>query len=162
MKHLLSALLIMTLFISCKKENSETSESSSVAPSEIPYIAKNEKEIEDYVAKKGLKGTKTESGLYYVINNPGTGKQATPASNVTVAYKGYFMDGKVFDQSDDKGISFGLSQVVKGWTEGISYLKEGGSALLVIPAKLGYGGSDYGSIPGGSVLIFEVKLISVN
>lgn len=149
----------MTLFISCKKE---TSESSSVAPSEIPYIAKNEKEIEDYVAKKGLKGTKTESGLYYVINNPGTGKQATPASNVTVAYKGYFMDGKVFDQSDEKGISFNLNQVVKGWTEGISYLKEGGSATLVIPAVLGYGGSDNGKIPGGSVLVFDVKLISVN
>ncbi|KDN55264.1 FKBP-type peptidyl-prolyl cis-trans isomerase [Flavobacterium seoulense] len=159
MKHLLSALLIMTLFISCKKE---TSESSSVAPSEIPYITKNEKEIEDYVAKKGLKGTKSESGLYYVINNPGTGKQATPASNVTVAYKGYFMDGNVFDESDEKGISFGLNQVVKGWTEGISYLKEGGSAILVIPAKLGYGGSDNGKIPGGSVLVFEVKLISVN
>ncbi|MFC5682040.1 FKBP-type peptidyl-prolyl cis-trans isomerase [Flavobacterium sp. MAHUQ-51] len=159
MKHLLSALLVMTLFISCKKE---TSESSSVAPSEIPYIAKNEKEIEDYVAKKGLKGTKTESGLYYVINNPGTGKQATPASNVTVAYKGYFMDGNVFDQSDEKGISFNLNQVVKGWTEGISYLKEGGSAILVIPAVLGYGGNDNGKIPGGSVLIFDVKLISVN
>jgi FKBP-type peptidyl-prolyl cis-trans isomerase FkpA len=158
MKHLLSALLIMTLFISCKKESNNSSE----APSEIPYVAKNEKQIEKYVAEKGLKGTKSESGLYYVIKEPGTGKQATPASNVTVAYKGYFMDGKVFDQSDEKGISFGLGQVVKGWTEGISYLKEGGSALLVIPAKLGYGGSDYASIPGGSVLIFEVKLISVN
>jgi len=158
MKHLLSAVLILTLFISCKKESNNASE----APSEIPYVAKNEKEIEKYVAEKGLKGTKSESGLYYVIKDPGTGKQATPESNVTVAYKGYFMDGKVFDQSDEKGISFGLNQVVKGWTEGISYLKEGGSALLVIPAKLGYGGNDYASIPGASVLIFEVKLISVN
>lgn len=160
MKHLLSVLLIMTLFISCKKETN--SNNTSEAPSEIPYVAKNEKEIEEYVAKKGLKGTKSESGLYYVINDPGTGKQATPASNVTVAYKGYFMNGEVFDQSDEKGISFGLGQVVKGWTEGISYLKEGGSAILVIPAVLGYGGSDNGKIPGGSVLVFEVKLISVN
>ena len=157
MKKLLSAVLIMTLFISCKKESK-----SSEAGSEIPYIAKNEKEIEKYVAEKGLKGTKSESGLYYVIQDPGTGAQATPASNVTVAYKGYFMDGKVFDQSDEKGISFGLNQVVKGWTEGISYLKEGGSAILVIPAKLRYGGNDYGSIPGGSVLVFEVKLLKVN
>lgn len=148
----------MMLFISCKKESNNSSE----APSEISYVAKNEKEIEKYVAEKGLKGTKSESGLYYVIKDAGTGKQATPESNVTVAYKGYFMDGKVFDESDEKGISFGLNQVVKGWTEGISYLKEGGSALLVIPAKLGYGGSDYASIPGGSVLIFEVKLVSVN
>ncbi|MEO8253256.1 MAG: FKBP-type peptidyl-prolyl cis-trans isomerase [Flavobacterium sp.] len=148
----------MTLFISCKKESKDTTE----APSEIPYVAKNEKQIDEYVAKKGLKGIKSESGLYYVITEPGTGKQATPQSNVTVAYKGYFMDGKVFDQSDDKGISFGLNQVVKGWTEGVSLLKEGGSALLIVPAKLGYGGNDYASIPGGSVLIFEVKLLSVN
>lgn len=147
----------MTLFISCKKED-KTKE----AGSEISFVAKNEKQIEDYVAKKGLKGIKSDSGLYYVINDPGTGAQATPDSNVTVAYKGYFMDGTVFDQSDDKGISFGLNQVVKGWTEGISYLKEGGSAVLVIPAKLGYGENDYASIPGGSVLVFEVKLISVN
>lgn len=158
MKHLLSALLIMTLFISCKKESKDTTEASS----EIPYVAKNEKQIDEYVAKKGLKGIKSESGLYYVITEPGTGKQATPQSNVTVAYKGYFMDGKVFDQSDEKGISFGLNQVVKGWTEGVSLLKEGGSALLIVPAKLGYGGNDYASIPGGSVLIFEVKLLSVN
>lgn len=150
----------MTLFISCKK-NEDKNENKQVG-SEIPYVAKNEKQIEDYVVEKGLKGIKSESGLYYVINEPGTGAQATPESNVTVAYKGYFMDGKVFDQSDEKGISFGLNQVVKGWTEGISYLKEGGSALLVIPAKLGYGGNNYASIPGGSVLVFEVKLISVN
>lgn len=157
MKQLLSALLIVTLFISCKKEGE-----MSKAGSEIPYIAKNEKQIEEYVAQKGLKGTKSESGLYYVINEPGTGKQATPTSNVTVAYKGYFMDGKVFDQSDENGISFGLDQVIKGWTEGISYLKEGGSAVLVIPAVLGYGGNDNAKIPGGSVLVFDVKLISVN
>ncbi len=116
----------------------------------------------DYVAKNKLTATKTDSGLYYVINEAGDGEQPTATSNVTVAYKGYFTNGNVFDQSNASGISFGLNQVIKGWTEGIPYFKEGGSGILLVPSHLGYGSNDYSSIPGGSVLIFEVKLISVN
>ena len=100
--------------------------------------------------------------MYYVINEAGTGKQPTTTSNVTVAYKGYFTNGSVFDQSNADGISFGLQQVIRGWTEGIPYFKEGGSGILLVPAHLGYGNSDYSGIPGGSVLVFEVKLIKVN
>ena len=100
--------------------------------------------------------------LYYIINEQGTGTQPTAASNVTVAYKGYFTNGNVFDQSKAEGISFGLNQVIKGWTEGIPYFKTGGSGVLLIPSHLGYGSTNNGPIPGGSVLIFDVKLISVN
>ena len=100
--------------------------------------------------------------MYYIINEQGTGTQPTAASNVTVAYKGYFTNGNVFDQSKAEGISFGLNQVIKGWTEGIPYFKTGGSGVLLIPSHLGYGSTNNGPIPGGSVLIFDVKLISVN
>ncbi len=155
MKHILSTLLVLTLFSSCTKD--KTSETTS-----IDYVAKNEKEITDYIAKNKLTAQRSDSGLYYVINEPGTGVQPTAASNVTVAYKGYFTNGTVFDQSSASGISFGLSQVIKGWTEGIPYFKKGGSGILLVPAHLGYGNNDYSSIPGGSVLIFDVKLISVN
>ena len=81
---------------------------------------------------------------------------------MTVAYKGTFLNGKIFDQSTNAGIKIGLNQVIKGWTEGIPHFKEGGSGILLIPAHLGYGSYDYNGIPGGSVLIFEIKLISVN
>lgn len=155
MKHLLLTLLVITLFISCTKDKA----SDGIA---IDYVAKNEKEITDYIAKNKLTAQRSDSGLYYVINEPGTGTQPSAASNVTVAYKGYFTNGTVFDQSSSAGISFGLSQVIKGWTEGISYFKTGGSGILLIPAHLGYGNNDYSSIPGGSVLIFDVKLVSVN
>jgi len=150
MKHLLSALLALMLFISCSKDK-ET----------IDYVAKNEQEIKDYIAKNNLTAVRSNTGLYYVITNPGTGAQPTASSNVTVAYKGYFTNGTVFDQSA-AGISFGLSQVIKGWTEGIQYFKPGGNGVLLIPAHLGYGSNDYSGISGGSVLIFDVKLISVN
>jgi FKBP-type peptidyl-prolyl cis-trans isomerase len=149
MKHILFALAL-TLFISCSKEK------------EVDYVAKNEQEIIAYIAKNNLTAQKSNSGLYYIINEPGTGEQPTQNSNVTVAYKGYFTNGNVFDESTSEGISFGLQQVIKGWTEGIPYFKEGGSGILLVPAHLGYGNNDYSSIPGGSVLIFEVKLVSVN
>ena len=152
MKHFLSALLVLILFISCTKENS----------SNVDYTAKNELEIKDYIAKNNLTAQRSDTGLYYVITNLGTGAQPTAMSNVTVAYKGYFTNGSVFDQSNAAGISFGLNQVIKGWTEGIPHFKTGGNGILLIPAHLGYGSSSNGSIPGGSVLIFEVKLISVN
>ena len=146
--------LISLLFVSCLSDN-ETSKP-------VDYTVQNEKEIVDYIAKNKLTATKTDSGLYYVINEAGDGEQPTATSNVTVAYKGYFTNGNVFDQSNASGISFGLNQVIKGWTEGIPYFKEGGSGILLVPSHLGYGSNDYSSIPGGSVLIFEVKLISVN
>lgn len=153
MKNLFSVLLALTLFISCsdKEETKKTD-----------YTAQNELEITDYIAKNNLTAQKSDTGLYYVINEPGTGVQPTSSSNVTVAYKGYFTNGTVFDQSKPEGLSFGLNQVIKGWTEGIPYFKTGGSGILLVPAHLGYGSNNYAGIPGGSVLIFDVNLISVN
>ncbi|TDD78260.1 FKBP-type peptidyl-prolyl cis-trans isomerase [Flavobacterium caseinilyticum] len=146
--------LVSLLFVSCLSDN-EPSKS-------VDYTVQNEKEIVDYIAKNKLTAIKTDSGLYYVVNEAGTGARPKASSNVTVAYKGYFTNGNIFDQSNASGISFGLNQVIKGWTEGIPYFKEGGSGILLVPAHLGYGSNGSGPIPGGSVLIFDVKLIKVN
>jgi FKBP-type peptidyl-prolyl cis-trans isomerase FkpA len=146
--------LVSLLFVSCFSDNE--------ASKPVDYTVQNEKEIVDYIAKNNLKATKTDSGLYYVVNEAGTGVQPTTSSNVTVAYKGYFTNGNIFDKSDSAGISFGLNQVIKGWTEGIPYFKEGGNGVLLIPSHLGYGSDGSGPIPGGSVLVFDVKLIKVN
>lgn len=154
MKYTLIAL-VLTLFMSCAKGKTKVTES-------VDYVTKNEKEIVDYIAKNKLTATKTDSGLYYVVIEAGNGVQPTASSNVTVAYKGYFTNGDVFDQSKAEGISFGLNQVIKGWTEGIPYFKEGGSGILLVPAHLGYGSDEGGPIPGGSVIIFDVRLIKVN
>jgi FKBP-type peptidyl-prolyl cis-trans isomerase len=145
--------LISFLFVSCLPENDKEP---------IDFTAQNEKEITDYIAAKNLTATKTGTGLYYVVTEQGTGAQPTANSNVTVAYKGYYTNGNVFDQSKPEGITFGLQQVIKGWTEGIPFFKEGGSGILLIPAHLGYGSFDYSGIPGGSVLIFDIKVIKVN
>lgn len=127
----------------------------------VDFKVKNNEEIIAYIDKNNLDAQKSDSGLYYVIDELGSGKQPVATSNVTVAYKGYFLDGKTFDQSDANGISFGLQQVIKGWTEGITYFKEGGKGKLLIPSHLGYGPKGRPGIPGGSVLIFDIHLISV-
>ncbi|PKQ65585.1 hypothetical protein BZG02_00850 [Labilibaculum filiforme] len=123
---------------------------------------KNEADIVAYLDANDINATRSDTGLYYTIEEEGTGVQPTATSNVTVAYKGYYLDGEVFDESGSNGVSFGLNQVIKGWAEGITYYKEGGNGKLFIPAALAYGNYNYSTIPGGSVLIFDVKLISVN
>ena len=149
MKYTLLAIALI-FFTSCGKDDS------------IDYVTKNDEEIQTYITDNNLNAEKSNSGLYYVIDNPGSGAQPNYTNNVTVAYKGYFTNGTVFDQSDPEGISFNLQQVIVGWTEGITYFKEGGSGKLLIPAHLGYGNRNYNGIPGGSVLIFDINLISVN
>ncbi len=95
----------------------------------------------------------------------GTGDTAEPGKRVVVHYTGKFQDGRVFDSSVDRGEPFqfvlGSGQVIKGWDQGIVGMKVGGKRLLVVPPELGYGFSDYGPIPGGSTLLFEVELLKV-
>jgi FKBP-type peptidyl-prolyl cis-trans isomerase FkpA len=144
-------LLCIVLFTSCLNIDDDDSN----------FTPETEADITKYIEDNDLNAQRSDSGLYYVINNEGTGDRPTSSSNVTVAYKGYFLNGNVFDQSAN-GISFNLNQVIKGWTEGITYFKEGGDGVLLVPSNLGYGNNGSGSIPGGSVLIFDVRLISVN
>ncbi len=101
--------------------------------------------------------------MYYTIDTEGTGVQPQENSNVTIVYKGIFLKGKaVFDQSSAAGATFNLRNLISGWKEGIPYFKAGGSGKLIVPAHLGYGSFTQNGILGGSVLIFEIKLLSVN
>jgi FKBP-type peptidyl-prolyl cis-trans isomerase len=129
----------------------------------VDVAEENEQEILDYIYNNNLEDVlSSESGLYYQINEQGEGAEPLANSNVTVAYKGYFTDGEVFDESSTDGATFNLGGVIPGWTEGIQYFNEGGSGLLFVPSHLGYGKYNYNTIPGSSVLIFEVSLKSVN
>jgi len=124
------------------------------------YKHQNEEETKAYIKKNKLDAKKSDSGLYYVVYKEGEGKQPGPDSNITIAYMGYLTNGDTFDQNERFEVN--LSEVVAGWTEGIQYFKEGGEGILLVPAHLAYGNDDYGSIPGGSVLIFDIQLIKVD
>ena len=147
MKKIASLLTIISAFFSCSSE-------------EPNFDAQNEAEIVKYIADNNLTAKKSDSGLYYVINTEGTGGRPTSNSTVTIAYKGYYLDGKVFDQNST--FKTNLQSVIRGWTEGITYFKEGGSGILLIPSKLGYGSKNYRGIPGGSVLVFDVSLLKLH
>ena len=106
----------------------------------------------------------TASGLKYKILREGDGAMPAVSSTVFVHYSGWLTSGTGFDSSWDRGqmIDFPLSGVVKGWTEGLQLVKEGGRILLVVPPELGYGQRATGSIPAGSTLIFAVDLLTFN
>ena len=105
----------------------------------------------------------TESGLKYEIIKMGTGEKPVATDKVEVHYHGTLLDGTVFDSSVDRGqtITFGLNQVIKGWTEGLQLMPIGSKFKFTIPPELGYGDRNIGSIPANSTLIFEVELFDI-
>lgn len=106
----------------------------------------------------------TQSGLQYKVLEAGTGTaHPGPRDHVKVHYHGTLIDGTVFDSSVDRGepISFGLNQVIPGWTEGLQLMVEGEKTRLFIPSNLAYGNRAAGKIAPGSTLIFDVELIEI-
>lgn len=125
-------------------------------------IAKSEKFLADNAKKDSIQTT--ASGLQYKIVRPGDGMKPFAKDSVEVNYEGSTIDGKIFDSSYERGesVTFGLSQVIKGWTEGIQLIGEGGEIMLYIPAELGYGERGAGDvIAPNEALIFKVELIKV-
>lgn len=121
--------------------------------------------MKDYIAKNKIKVAPTESGLYFISKKAGKGAQAVAGQKVAVHYTGKLLDGTKFDSSIDRGepIEFilGQGQVIPGWDEGISMMKEGEKAVLLIPSKLAYGERGNQVIPPCAPLVFDVELVKV-
>ncbi|MBC77857.1 MAG: peptidylprolyl isomerase [Halobacteriovoraceae bacterium] len=136
--------------------------------SRMEKVAKEEKQkgegfIKDYM-KKNPEAKKTESGLVYKVIKAGSDKKPSAEDTVKVHYHGTLVNGEVFDSSVERGdqITFPLNRVIKGWTEGLQLIGEGGKIELVIPPELAYG--EQGAppkIPGGATLKFEVELFEI-
>jgi FKBP-type peptidyl-prolyl cis-trans isomerase FkpA len=116
--------------------------------------------LKQYIETNKINATADERGFYYTIQKPGTGTKPTVCSNVTVNYKGALTTGSVFDSAN--GISFGLSQLVVGWQEGIPLIAPGGSITLYLPPSLAYGSQEQSGIPANSILVFQIDLLKVN
>ena len=118
-------------------------------------------ELKEFLAKKDLKAT--ESGIKYQIITEGKGDKPKATSQVKVHYTGWLTDGTKFDSSVDRGepATFGLNQVIPGWTEGVQLMSVGSKYRFHIPWKLAYGEQGGGPIPGKSDLIFDVELLEI-
>ncbi len=123
--------------------------------------AKNLAEGKAFLAKNALKENvdTTASGLQYTIVAPGADYKITPKDTVWVNYKGTLLDGTVFDENDST--MFVANRVIKGWTEGLGLLGEGGKATLYIPSDLAYGERGNRNIAPNSTLIFDVEVLKV-
>jgi len=126
-----------------------------------PNIAAGEKFLAENKLKKGVQTT--ASGLQYEVLKEGTGIKPAASDTVVCHYKGMLLDSTVFDDSYRRGepISIRADQVIKGWTEALQLMPVGSKYRVFIPYQLAYGPSDYGNIPGGSVLVFDMELLDV-
>lgn len=123
--------------------------------------AKNLAEGKAFLAKNALKENvdTTASGLQYTIIAEGADYKIAPQDTVWVNYKGTLLDGTVFDENDST--MFVANRVIRGWTEGLGLLGEGGKATLYIPSDLAYGERGNRSIEPNSVLVFDVEVLKV-
>jgi FKBP-type peptidyl-prolyl cis-trans isomerase FklB len=126
-----------------------------------PNIDAGEKFLAENKKKPGV--TTTASGLQYEIITLGTGPKPAITDTVVCNYKGTFLNGEEFDNSYKRGepAEFPLTHVIKGWTEVLQLMPVGSKYKVYVPYQLGYGGGDYNSIPGGSMLTFEIELLDI-
>jgi FKBP-type peptidyl-prolyl cis-trans isomerase FkpA len=129
-------------------------------------VEKDAKIIEEHLSSNNIEAQKTESGLFYVIEEEGSGEQVQAGDSVTVHYRGQLLDGTPFDASYDRNEPFtfvvGRGQVIRGWDEGLQLLKKGGKATLYIPSSMAYGPRQMGPvIAPNSILKFEVEVLDI-
>ncbi|QHV98308.1 FKBP-type peptidyl-prolyl cis-trans isomerase [Spirosoma endbachense] len=147
-----SALLISGL-AGCSTQN--------VDPSSA-YYDQNDADIQAYATAKGLNGKTTNTGLYYAITQPNTaGKLAVPGEEVEFTYKSYNLSGAFVDSTlKDRPVYYtlGIQAIIAGLEEGVSLMREGESATLLIPSYLGFGNEAKTNLPPYSVILFNVQL----
>ncbi|MCU7549175.1 FKBP-type peptidyl-prolyl cis-trans isomerase [Chitinophagaceae bacterium LB-8] len=161
MKKLLFCFGLISLFTGCLK-NTGSEQKCTYDPCGAKAPSSEIQALKDTLANHGITATEHCSGLFYAIEEQGTGVAPTACSIVTVKYKGTLPNGTVFDQTaTDKTYTNYLSSLIRGWINGIPLIKTGGKIHLYIPPSLGYGNQQAGTIPANSILFFDVELVAV-
>ena len=156
---------IQKLFESFSKQREEVEKKNEEVEKQkyLPNVNAGATFLAQNKTKPGVKTT--ASGLQYEIITQGAGSKPKTADQVTVNYKGTLLNGVEFDSSYKRGeaATFGLNQVIAGWTEGVQLMQEGSKYRFFVPYNLGYGAraTPDGSIPPFSTLIFEIELIKI-
>ena len=155
MKYLYLSILLISVFtlMSCGDDEVDQADVEAQFATDINLI-------ENYLKSKNLVAEKTAQGVYYIIDEPGSAEKPKVTNIVRCNYKGYFLDGVVFDSGNNS--EFGLFEVIQGWTIGIPKFGKGGKGKLLIPSKYAYQDKTAGSGANArtnAVVIFDVELI---
>ncbi len=124
--------------------------------------------ILEYIAENNLNAVEDSTGVWYVIDAPGSISRPEPASIITMNYRGILLNGEEFDSTYDEDgvgtpIRLPLNSTIPGWQVGIPKFKKGGKGTLIIPSGFGYGRTRTGNIPSNSVLVFEkLELVDID
>lgn len=140
----LSVLVAISACFACNKDDKQAEKERALIVADL--------------AAKNLTATEDPSGIFYIIDTPGDSTHPNINSRVKVNYKGYLLNGQVFDQSTAP-VNFYLYQLIEGWQICIPLLGKGGHGTFWIPSKLGYGSNSQPGIPGNSTLVFEIGLV---
>lgn len=160
---LITVLMLTVVITGCSENDQDSAEQTAPQDVKEEKVPESKSFLEQNKDKPGV--MVTDSGLQYKVLLEGTGKSPSATDTVTVHYEGTLTDGTKFDSSYDRGtpLSFSLNQVIKGWTEGLQLMKEGGKYKFFIPSELAYGPRGAGGVIGPNEdLIFTVELIRVN
>lgn len=156
MRRIFLFAVLLSVFTGCIKSTGDKcdyNECGIVAP------ANEIQAVQTYINSLGITTAVQHcSGLFYVIDNPGTGKAPDACSAIDVDHTGTLTDGTVFSQGV---FQTEMGFLIPGWRNGLPKIKEGGRIRLFIPPKLGYGPNPNGNIPGNSILVFSVDLNTV-
>lgn len=147
MHKILSLLLVLLAFVSCKTYSEDDKKTF-------------DQQIKEYLAKKGIECSRSDSGLYYKILEPGEGDNILFQDVVSFSYKGSFLSGEVFDE-EKKPVEFAVKDLIGAWKEIMLELKPGAKAYLIAPPHLGYGDRKLDDIPPNSILVYELEIHAV-
>ncbi|MFZ9027679.1 MAG: FKBP-type peptidyl-prolyl cis-trans isomerase [Crocinitomicaceae bacterium] len=142
----LSLLLVLLLF-SCKTYNEDQLDDFDTT-------------IQKYLKEKSIDCEASESGLYFKIEKQGEGLRIQAKDRISFTYKGSFLDGEVFDEQKEP-VTFAVGELIGAWKEMVLKLNEGGEAFLIAPPQLGYGSRDLDDIPPNSILVYTLKVHTV-
>lgn len=124
-------------------------------------VQSEQAEIVNYAATNGITATAHSSGLYYQITSSGSGPSPTIASRVSIKYTGKLLNGTVFDSQTTTPVTYGLNGMILGFQVGLPLIQKGGTIKLIIPSSMAYGCNGFGSVPGNSILYFDIELTDV-
>jgi FKBP-type peptidyl-prolyl cis-trans isomerase FkpA len=160
--------LLMLMALSCNTDHQRTDRQKGPGKKELAdlnrYMVRKDRErIENYIARKNLKMTETQSGLWYMIKSEGKGSNFTDKDKVVLEYECTLLDGTYCYSSKESGLKeviLGSTRMEPGLDQGLRMLKPGGEALFIIPPFLGWGlPGDGGKIPSRAVIVYNISII---